>query len=316
MGDLLEPRDVSKYTDTYSKVVDYYLHRIKGGPAAAVKIARFGAEFPFLPHYWTIYPSWRISRRRRQMDRVLPDFVCLGTIKGGTSSMATDFFRHPSIAVPLTKEIFDENPEQWRPHYPRQAEMDEIKAETGHAITGYFAPRLQYLPLARTFHKVNPNGKAILLVRDPVKRMYSHFCWEHLIAGQWIKQFEYYNDYGQTVDYALKAFPNSLAAPSGYPLLQSGIYDSVVREWLEVFGPDNVLVLSAEEYFADTHGVMGRAYDFLGIPGLKAIAHANVNENPLVCPPEDPAARARLVEFYRPWNEKLFELLGRDFGWT
>lgn len=311
----LQPRDVSKYTRTYQRVTDYYVDRIEGGPKSLAHIVKFGVEFQFLPHYWTVVPGWRVALRALNQTRVLPDFVCIGSLKSGTSSITTDLFRHPSIVPPLTKEIYAEDPEHWRPHYPTEEEMAEVRKATGNALTGYFAPRLQYLPLVESFKKARPHGKAILVLRNPVDRAYSHFGWEHLHGGPVVKQFKYFGSYAEFVDLALNMYPSPPPSPCGFPFLQAGIYDTAVNKWLKELGEDRVLIVTADEYFADNPGTMNRIYDFLGLSGLLPVAHANVNENPLKFPSQDERSRDRLREFYAPWNARLYEVLGRDLGW-
>jgi hypothetical protein len=58
---------------------------------------------------------------------------------------------------------------------------------------------------------------------------------------------------------------------------------------------------------------MDRVHAFLGLP-----AHRLADLKPLHTASYDavsPDARAKLADYFRPHNEKLYELLGVDLGW-
>lgn len=281
---------------------------------------RLRLEWQFLPHYMGGAPRWKLFFRRRFGQRPLPDFALVGPIKCGSSDFSTHLFRHPCILPPLTKEIATSNPEVWRAHYPTVKERERTAAEYGVACSGYLAPFLPWLGLCKNYHRARPDGKIIILLRDPVRRGYSQWKWEYFITGgkprrRLGKPFPTFRAY---VDSSLAVFPAfTMDMFWGTPFPHSGIYHTFVKIWLDTFGRDNVLILKMEDYFQDRSKSLAAACEFLGLPALPLPeVDFRVNENPLKLPPPDEESLQKLSDFYRPYNEQLWDLLGEEFDWS
>ncbi len=147
----------------------------------------------FLPHYFGRPPRWRLWLRRFGGPRTLPDFACVGPIKSGTSGLSSYLTLHPSILPPLTKEILTTNTQKWLPHYPTVPEKARVRESTGAALCGYFAPWLHNLELMDHSRAVQPGGKIILLLRNPVDRAFSHYKWDLFVGGKRQKKEPYSN---------------------------------------------------------------------------------------------------------------------------
>ncbi|WP_454165016.1 sulfotransferase family protein [Gordonia iterans] len=269
-----------------------------------------------LKHYWGYPPPGRMWLRKLGDDRVLPDFACVGSIKSGTSDLATNLFSHPSIVPPFAKEVFNTDPEVWRAYYPTVSEMRRVRRNTGNARTGYFTPALTFLDLPGRYRAAVPDAKVVLVLRDPVSRAYSQYKWELLVGGPDAAVAPAFVSYAAFVEASLAAYPEPAPTYCGLPLLQSGEYDVLTAAWLAAFGRDRIHLVRAEDYFADPATTLAGIYEFLELPAIDFVPVPRVNENPLVTPGEDPASKALLAEFYRPHNRRLAESFGRDMGWT
>jgi len=270
----------------------------------------------FLPHYFGGVPKWRLWLRSFGGKRVLPDFACVGAIKSGTSDVSAYLFQHPCILPPLSKEIPTTNTDRWLPYYPTVREMEEVAKEHGKALTGYFLPMIHNVTLMDNYHAARPDAKIILVLRNPVDRAYSHYKWDLLLGGKRASTSQYYKTFADYVNFSLDLFP-AMPVPSSSPiqLLQAGIYVKSVELWIERFGRENIHILRAEDFFENVATSVCGIHDFLGIPALKPELHAIVNQNPIKAPPADEVTRAKLYDFYRPWNEKLYAVIGRDMCW-
>ena len=109
-------------------------------------------------------------------SRVLPDFLVIGVMKGGTTSFFNYLAQHPQINPPFRKEIkfFDIHYLQglgwYRAHFPTR-----FKMKSG-MLTGEATPYYIFHPAApERVAKVLPNVKLIALLRNPVDRAYSHY---------------------------------------------------------------------------------------------------------------------------------------------
>jgi len=312
--------DWKRYTETYEMTVQKRIASYDGRKTLSdriqSRIARL--KFQFLPHYAAAPPRWRLWMRRSfGGERTLPDFACQGVIKSGTSDLCAYLFQHPCILPPLSKEISSLNPKEWRPYYPTVREKEQVEKEYGKALSGFFLPAMNNLTLMDNYRAAKPDAKIILVLRNPVDRAYSQYKWDLFVHGKRLANFPYMKTFSAYIDTALNFFPQ-MPMPAFFvkvPLLQTGIYAKAVELWIERFGRENVYILKAEDFFQDIPSTMCDIHQFLDIPPIKPEIHPIVNQNPIKPPPFEKETRSKLVEFYRPWNEKLYAVIGRDMEW-
>jgi len=276
-------------------------------------------EYQFLPHYFGAPPSWRMFLRKFNGKRTLPDFCVIGPIKSGTSDLAVNIMLHPNVIAPLSKEFFSSYPEDWRIFYPTERHKKAHAAHSGLALSPFLAPYLHNMDLTYNLSQVQPDTKIVLTLRDPVKRIYSQWKWEIFIAGKKrANELPFLTSFSAYVDKALAVFPEyPMYTATGFDPLQTSIYWKAVSYWIECFGRDNVVVLDVADYFFDSKRFLNRIYEFVGLPGFDCpLSNNKVNENPIVLPPPDEQSMAKLAAFFKPHNEQLWSLLGREFDWS
>jgi|HubBroStandDraft_6_1064221.scaffolds.fasta_scaffold466491_1 hypothetical protein len=311
-------RDMKRLMDAYDLDTRRRVARYEGLTTRAARLdyRLLTLKYQFLPHYFSAVPAWRLRLRSLSGPRTFPDFACVGPIKAGTSDLATYMFQHPCILPPLAKEVTSRNPRDWLPYYPTVEEKERVAREHGKALSGHFNPALSSVPLMDGYHRVRPDGKVILMLRNPSDRAYSHYKWDLLAGGKALGRSPYYQTFTACVDFALAFFPGvPFPSPSAFDLLATGIYVKAVKMWMDRFGRENVHVLRAEDFFADVASSVCAIHVFLGLPPQEPELHPIVNQNPIKAPPFEKEARQKLQAFYRPWNEELYALLGRDMKW-
>jgi hypothetical protein len=183
-----------------------------------------------------------------------------------------------------------------------------------------------------------PEVKAIVMLRNPVDRAYSAY-WHGERVGMNSGSFT------DTID-AEFASGLSLSIPFG-ELVRHGHYAEQIQRYFDNgLDRQRMLVLLSEEMLVDPAGSLSSVQKFLGVgPVLVDLPRSNVARasylprpvrsllfrywrtrpvkwiefvtlRPFTPPPMDPEVRSRLVEHFRPWNERLAELLGRELtGW-
>ncbi|MGJ0395402.1 MAG: hypothetical protein ACR65U_04130 [Methylocystis sp.] len=98
---------------------------------------------------------------------------------------------------------------------------------------------------------------------------------------------------------------------AGY--LRHSIYAPFMRLLLEQFGRERVFIVDAAEFFQDPRSTTKRIYEFLELPIVEPLLIEERNSGP--SGELDYGIRADLTAFFRPYNESLYALLDRDFGW-
>ena len=104
----------------------------------------------------------------------LPDFICIGVQRAGTTWLYECLKEHPEIFVPETKELhfFNDNYEKGMKFYSSFfEEADPVNQVIGELTPNYYHD----LEALNRISKELPNVKIILILREPVARAYSHF---------------------------------------------------------------------------------------------------------------------------------------------
>ena len=115
--------------------------------------------------------------------RPLPDFIILGTQRGGTTSLYTWLASHPDVAPASRKEVhyFDD-------HYGKGMRWYRAHFPIRHAgrITGESCPSLIYHALApaRVARDLPDTTKFVVLLREPAERSVSQY-WLWRQHGIW-----------------------------------------------------------------------------------------------------------------------------------
>lgn len=275
-------------------------------------------ETQFLPHYFSNPPRWRKLLRRLSRSRTLPDFCVVGPPKCATSDLAVSVLMHPSVIPPLAKEIPSPDPDFWRTYYPTTAQKARHAHRQGVSLSPYLHPSLHWMEVPYTFSQAQPGAKVVLVLRDPIKRLYSHWKWELFLAGKnRADRLPFLTTFDLYVDTSLEYHGNGMMfTASGAPGLMHSIYWKSVANWIERFGRNNVAVMDIAEYFSNPNAFMRKVQEFVGLPPIDIPQpKSRTNENPIKSPPPTKDAHAKLREFFLPYNTKLWQVIGERFDW-
>lgn len=288
-------------------------------------IVELGLDIPDSPSQWLKWRKnrrlllWWLFHRATTPLRVLPDFLVIGVMKGGTTSFFQYLARHPEINPPFRKEIkyFDLHYSQglnwYRAHFPLRFKMGNDR------ITGEATPYYIFHPLAaRRVAVTLPQAKLIALLRNPVDRAYSHY--NHMVrVGREPLSFE---EALKQEDERLLQEAEKIRSDLGhstfkhlhYSYKARGRYVEQLKQWLPLFSTDQMQFLSSEELYSSPATVYRKATDFLDVsswlpPQFEVFKQGTYRQEM----PE--RLRRQLVEYFEPYNRQLYDLLGRDFGW-
>lgn len=276
-------------------------------------------ERQFLDHYFGGPPEWRVRLRNMSPDRTPPDFSVIGPFKAGTSDLATSLLLHPCVMTPLSKEIASTDLNRITAYYPTAKEKLLRKRQYGAALSPYLTPALHWIDCAYKLSRINRAMKVVITLRNPISRLYSHWKWEMLLANNGIlSDLSFMLNFDDYIEKSLELYPHTpMFTACRSEGLRTSVYWQSVRCWVDMFGMSNVLVVESDEYFRRPSDVLNEIFDFVGLPRIEfpAKLHDTVNENPLKFPPPSEMSIAKLQQFFRPHNEKLWQIIGKRFDW-
>jgi hypothetical protein len=243
--------------------------------------------------------------------------MVIGTKRGGTTSLAAYLYEHPRVLPPVPARLapkgvraFDEHPERgglwYRSHFPtflRRGPARAPRAVAAESTANYFFHAEQAARAAA----LAPNARAIVSLRDPVERAWSHWR-ERTRRGSETLSFE---DALDAEAERLAGLPVGERANIAYRA--QGCYAEFLPAWRDAFG-DRLLVLFAEELYADPPATYARVLAFAGLEPHELARYEAWNYQPST-QPMDPETRASLRAFYEPFDERLEALVGRPVPW-
>lgn len=306
----------------YQLTTDYrYLHSGYGYPDKVITRVEYFSkliEYQFLPHYFGSPPEWRVLLRRIFGNRTLPDFSVVGPIKSGTSDLSVSIMLHPNVMSPLAKEFYYDDIDCWKWFYPTKKQKAAHEALHGLALSPFLSPHFHDMEVIYNLSRLSPKRKAVLVLNNPIKRLYSQWKWELFIAGKSRSSIlPFLSDFSTYVNKALSVYPVCpMYTACGHQPLQTSIYWKAVEYWIECFGRENVLILDVNEYFSDKNIFLGKILDFVGLPSfIFPDFKKNINENPIILPSPDEKSVSMLKSFFEPHNNKLWEVMDMEFNW-
>ena len=184
----------------------------------------------------------------------LPDFLVLGALKCGTSSLHSYFGAHPALYTsPRLKEInyfaYDPEANSGAPAWARtqQEYAAFFEDAPSDALVGEVAPVYLASALAPArIHDTIPDAKLIAVLRDPVQRAWSHYL--------------------MTVRSGRRALDpeDAFADPTRNYIRLSYYADSLAR-YYDRFPPEQIKVVLFERLQHERDSVMSELFDFLGV---------------------------------------------------
>ena len=267
----------------------------------------------------------RFVGERTSRIRLLPDFLLVGTQRGGTTSLHRAIAGHPAIVTPVHHKgvhyfdvSYDRGMQWYQGHFP-VARL--ARARTGHADPRAFESSGYYMhhPLAPERIATDlPGVRLLVVLRDPVERAYSAHRHEYVRGFETEESFER----------ALELEPQRLAgeverlltdpsyqsvAHRHHSYLDRSYYAPQIRRLFELFGRERVHVLDSEAFFDRPEEQFDRVLDFLQVPRWHPPAFERHNARPRS--PMSPATRERLERHFEPHDAELSALLGRPLAW-
>ncbi|MES9929263.1 MAG: sulfotransferase [Candidatus Thiodiazotropha sp. 6PDIVS] len=218
----------------------------------------------------------------------------VGAMKGGTTWVVNQLGIMDEVFVPYLKEPhYFSQLKSYRKHirhisdYQNYLNLYKSSIDEKYLVDG----SVSYLTTPNVANKIfkhNPDSKIIILLRDPVQRAFSHYLMMlregNTVDQDFIKELE--NDYHNEL--------NNILESKRY--IKNGLYYSGVREYLDLFGSENVLIEYYPEVLERPMQVLKRICSFLQLEFEEAQYSCN-----------------KVNQYARPRNVLTKKILGSDY---
>jgi hypothetical protein len=200
------------------------------------------------------------------MKSTLPNFLCVGAQKAGTTSLYEILRKHPDVFLPQEKEVHffsrDSNYQRGVSWYAKFFESQSNQRAIGEISPDYML--YEEVP-ERILETLGGEIKLIVVLRHPVRRAYSQYNFHLMHAVADTHSFEACID-TKPVTPKCADF-EEWHTPAFY--LERSLYHRQIENFLRVFPERNVFVTLFEELFGGFgESEVSRLLGFLGVQSL------------------------------------------------
>lgn len=180
------------------------------------------------------------------MNSSLPNFLCIGAQKSGTTIIHNILKQHPDIFLPEIKEAhFFNNSKRYNKGIEWWLEIFLINYK-GEPIIGDMTPDYLYCEDAPQRIKIllGDEPKILIILRNPVDRAYSHY---YMSVSKGIESFIFQDAIKNEQD----RIQQNEFCRLHYSYISRGLYFEQVKRYLNTFNNKNTLILNFEEDIVD-----------------------------------------------------------------
>lgn len=207
------------------------------------------------------YVSYELFVRISNEENIDLDFLCVGFVKSGTSSLHTALKKNKEIFMPTIKENYylhwrnkyDNSPERLKDMYFKNAKPNQL---LGNIEPSYHN---KAVPVYECFGK--KDCKIIFMMRHPANAAYSYFkmLMRRPLAHKYVKL------YRGGFRYNAKMFDNYIQDYILSGKEKRFHYDKWIEEYLQYIDRDKVMFIFFEEAIKEPTRIMNEVQDFIGI---------------------------------------------------
>ncbi|NVK58098.1 MAG: sulfotransferase domain-containing protein [Alteromonadaceae bacterium] len=244
-----------------------------------------------------------------------PDFLLLGAQKAGTTSLFDVLTRHPLIQGSRTKELafFDR-------YYELGFDWYKANFPNGTKLTGEATPDYLYLDQARSRITADlpKTTRFVVILRDPVKRLVSHYFHARRLGYEDLRLEEALNQESDRIGLhgdQLAGHPlEKRSFRHAYSYFDRGLYDVQLEKWFSVVPRDQFYVTTIDHFLKNSNIVANEVFNHLGLPDFDVGPNSSKNRG-VYSSSVNHELLDNLRERYAPSVRRLEEMLGLSTGW-
>lgn len=244
----------------------------------------------------------------------LPDYLIIGDIRCGTTSLYHMIIQHSKIVPAIRKELYffnrfgkDTNWNKGVNWYISQLGNCKKGQITGEATPEYM---WNFDKVAPRVKQVCPNTKFIVLLRNPVEKIVSHF---YLYVRSYLQNAlkPVTTSFDKIIEDTFNE-ENTETARMGQYILNRTTYVDILKGWFKYFPKEQFLILKSENMFKNPQQTLNKVFKFLNLKSFKINPlHKAKSKSKIM----NIKIEEKLYNYFEPYNKKLYELIGQGFNW-
>ncbi|MCP2727423.1 sulfotransferase domain-containing protein [Limnofasciculus baicalensis] len=258
------------------------------------------------------------------MIKSRPDFLIIGTQKGGSTSLYRYLSQH--------RQIFKNNSWKEIQYFDRTDNYSKgfgwylgnfpSKVDKQDKLTCDASPSYIYFEnIPKLIKQDLGEIKMIAILRNPVSRAYSAWHMYHSFGDnphKHLREITDPRDFADAINQELDGNFQNVKYP--YDYINRGEYVNQLENYYNYFNKDSLLVLNFDLFKQDLDGMLNSVCDFLNIERFDRavldefkIKKHNVGKYDKSTADEE--VMEPLKDYFNPFNEKLYHLLGERYNW-
>lgn len=261
-------------------------------------------------------------------------FIIVGVMKSGTTTLAHHLHQHPQLAIPRDEVHFFDYDHIYAKGVDWYEGLFDACGKSANAVAGEKTPYSFYPYTAERIHAYHPGMKLLWIFRNPVDRAFSNYTHDLYNIDEW-RRFE-------------RCIAQEEKRDVLYQYLSKGRYVEQVENYLRFFPKEQMRFVLFEDLLKQPEAELREVFTFLGVDATafkpEKELHSKKSLHPRYAPAllyfykkiigqggrgwnflwrknfssphrmtMQPATRERLLAYYRPYNERLATLTGKNF---
>lgn len=193
---------------------------------------------------------------------ILPNFLCIGAQKAGTSWLYKNLRLHPEVFIPENRYIhyFDRHFNKSLKSYSDNFKLGENQTK-GEVIPGYGLIKCNRI---RFVHKIIPELKLIFIIRNPIER-----AWSHAVMGLVKDKNRKIEDVSE--DDFIQHFHSKLSKTKGN-------YIKIIDNWTKIFPKEALFLAFNDQILESPEVLLKNIFHHIGVSKLSSFEDFNLGE--------------------------------------
>ena len=259
----------------------------------------------------------------QKQQKRLPGCIIIGVRKSGTRALLEFLNLHPDVKVAYEEvHFFDLNYAQGLEWYRQRMPSSESHQITLEKSPAYFITDL----VPERIRHMNSTAKLLVIVRNPLMRTISDYTQVFVNKLARNKTFPRFEEV--IID------PTTGQVNTNFKAIRTSLYATHLQKWFRIFPKSQLHFVDGDQIIKNPLPELSKVEDFLGLDHRITDQQLYFNrtrgfycmrlEKREWClgaskgrkhPEVDPVVVNKLKRFFRPFNQRFFNMIGQTFDW-